>query len=173
MRIESWAGVTAVLSLLFGGVITAEEQCRRFQLPANIELLHDIELAIHTIYDRSPAFREQCARIADASNLRVTVQIDPSIPGRCRAFTIVQRRGHKIRAEIHLPPSSDHAELLAHEFEHILEQIEGLDLRSLARVKDSGVYQLGYAVFETERAQAAGRVVAAEAGRWSRAPAAD
>ena len=30
---------------------------------------------------------------------------------------------------LHLPPSSDHAELLGHEFEHLLEQIEGLDLR--------------------------------------------
>jgi len=173
MRIGSWAGVTAVLALLFGGVISAHEECRQFQLPANIQLLHDIELAIHSIYDRSPSFREQCARIAAADNLRVTVQINPSIPGRCRAFTRVKRHGQKIRAEIHLPPSSDHAELLAHEFEHVLEQIEGLNLQRLARAKDSGVYQLDYAVFETERAQEAGRAVAAQARRWSRARAAD
>lgn len=173
MRIESWVGVTAVLSLLFAGVIAAEEpQYGRFQLPANVKLLHDIELAIQFIYDRSASFREQIARIAKADNLRVTVRIDPSIPGRCRAFTIIQRRGQKIRAEVHLPPSSDHAELLAHEFEHILEQIEGLDLQSLARVKNSGVHEQDYAVFETDRAQAAGRVVKSETRRGG-APAAD
>lgn len=174
MRIDSWVGVTAGLLLLFGGVIAAEsQQCLRSPLPANVHLLHDIERAIQSIYDRSPSFRAQCARIAGADNLRVTVRIDPSIPNRCRAYTIVQRRGNQIRAEVHLPPSSDHAELLAHEFEHILEQIEGLDLRRLARVKESGVYELEYAVFETDRAQAAGRVVVAEAGRLRRPPAAD
>jgi hypothetical protein len=174
MRIESWVGVTAVLSLLYGGVVAAErQQDGRFQLPPNVRLLHDIELAIQFIYDKSPSFRAQLARIAEANNLRVTVQIDPSIPGRCRAFTIVQRRGQKIRAEIHLPPSSDHAELLAHEFEHVLEQIEGVDLRRLARVKDSGVHELEDLVFETDRAQAAGRIVKAETTRRSVVPAAD
>ncbi len=173
MRIESRAGVTAVLLLMVGGAMAAEsQQCRRSVLPANVQLLHSIEQAIQFIHDRSPIFRAQCARIAEAENLRVTVRIDPSIPNRCRAFTIVQRRGHQIRAEVHLPPSTDHAELLAHEFEHILEQIDGLDLRRLARVKRSGVYQLEYAVFETDRAQMAGRLVRAETRR-SRAPAAD
>ena len=134
--------------------------------------MHDIESAIQFIYEGSPSFRAQFARIGEANNLRVTVRIDPSIPGRCRAFTIIQRRGRNIRAEIHLPPSSDHAELLAHEFEHILEQIEGLDLRSLARAKESGVHELDDAAFETDRAQTAGRIVKAETRRGS-APAAD
>jgi hypothetical protein len=173
MRIESWVGVAALLLVLAGGVVASEEQhCCWFQLPANVQLLHDIELAVQFIYDRSPSFRAQLARIAEANNLRVTVRIDPSIPSRCRAFTIIQRRGQHIRAEIHLPPSSDHAELLAHEFEHVLEQIEGLDLQKLARVKNSGVHEQDNAVFETDRAQAAGRIVKAETRR-SRAPAAD
>ena len=58
--------------------------------------------------------------------------------------------------------------MLAHEFEHILEQIEGLDLPTLSRVKGSGVREVEYAVFETERAQAAGEAVAAEVGRYAR-----
>jgi hypothetical protein len=53
-------------------------------------------------------------------------------------------------------------ELIGHEFEHLLEQIEGLDLKRLARVKGSGVRVLEGRVFETDRAQAAGRLVAAE-----------
>ena len=166
MRNESWVGATMIVSMLFGGTIGADEQqWRPFEVPGNVRLLHDIELAIRFIYDRSPLFRSQLARIADAPHVRVTIQIDPSIPSRCRAFTMVQRRGHRIRAEVHLPPSSDHAELLAHELEHVLEQIEGLDLRRLAGVGGSGVYSVEYAVFETDRAQAAGRAVREESRR--------
>ena len=54
--------------------------------------------------------------------------------------------------------ATDHAELLAHEFEHVLEQIEGLDLRRMARERIRRLRD-AYAVFETDRAQAAGRIV--------------
>ena len=175
MRIESWVGVTAVLLLMFGGAIAADEQqrCLRSPLPANVDMPRDLERVIRRIYARSPAFRAQCERIASADNLRVTVRIDTSIPSRCRAFTIVRRRGYEIYADVHLPPSSGLTELVAHEFEHVLEQIEGLDLRRLARVKGSGVRMLEGRLFETDRAQAAGRVVAAEASDHRRMPAAD
>jgi hypothetical protein len=164
MRIESWVGVTAVVLMMFGGASAADEQrCQSSPLPVNIDLAHDLARVLGRIYDRSPVFRAQCERIASADNLRVTVRIDTSIPSRCRAFTIVWRRGYEIYADVHLPPSSGLTELVAHEFEHVLEQIEGLDLRRLARVKGSGVRMLEGEVFETDRAQAAGRVVAAEA----------
>ena len=79
--------------------------------------------------------------------------------------------GTQIFADVHLRPSSNHAEMLAHEFEHILEQIEGLNLRTLSRVKGSGVREVEYAVFETERAisrrgdRGRGRPRAKDAGR--------
>ena len=174
MRIESWVNATVVLLVMFGGAMAAEpQQCRRSPIPANVELAHDLERVLERIYDRSPAFRAQCERIASAGNLRVTVRIDTSIPSRCRAFTIIHRRGRTIRAYVHLPPTSGLIELVAHEFEHLLEQIEGLDLKRLARVKGSGVHESDGQVFETDRAQAAGRVVAAEMSRQPRAPAAD
>jgi len=172
MRVESWVGVMAVLLALSGVTIDAEQECRRSFLPANVHLLHDIERPLQRIYERAPSFRVQCDRIAAAGGLRVTVRIDPLIPSRCRAFTVVRRSGRRILADVHLPPSSDHAEMLAHEFEHIIEQIEGLDLKKLARLKGSGVYEVEYAVFETDRAQSAGRVVKAEV-RQNAAPAAD
>jgi hypothetical protein len=174
MQIGSAVGVTAVLLMMFGGAIAAgPQQCRRSPLPSNVELAHDLAQVLERIYDRSPAFRAQCERIAGAGNLHVTVRIDTSIPGRCRAFTIIHRRGNAIRADVHLPASTSLIELVAHEFEHLLEQIEGLDLRRLARVKGSGVYESEGQVFETDRAQAAGRVVAAEMNRQHRTPAAD
>ena len=76
-------------------------------------------------------------------------------------------------AEVHLPPTNGLIELVAHEFEHVLEQIEGLDLRRLARIKGSGVHELQGRVFETDRAQLAGRIVADQASRQLRTPPAD
>lgn len=162
MRIEWWAGVTAVLLLMFGGTIAAEpQQCRR-TLPANIEVAHDLARVLERIYRRSATFRAQCERIASADNLRVTIRIDTAIPSRCRAYTIVQRRGYDIVADVRLPPTNGLIELIGHEFEHLLEQIEGLDLKRLARIKGSGVREIEREVFETDRAQVAGRLVAAE-----------
>ncbi len=174
MRIESWAGVVVLCAMVSGSSATAVawQQCRSSTLPANVELLADIGRALQRIYDRSPTFRAQCERIAGAQKLRVRIRIDPSIPSRCRAFTIVRRQGFEIQADVHLPPSSNHAELVAHEFEHLLEQIEGLNLRRLARVRGSGVHEIEREIFETDRAQAAGRVVNAEF-RQLRAPATD
>ena len=84
----------------------------------------------------------------------------------------MQRQGHDIRADVHLPPTNGLTELVGHEFEHLIEQIEGLDLKRLARVKGSGVHEGEGRVFETDRAQAAGRVVAPKRER-ARTPAAD
>ena len=162
MRIESWVGVTVVLLMMCWGVTAAEpQQCRR-TIPANIDVAHDLARVLERIYQRSATFRAQCERIAGADNLRVIIRIDTAIPARCRAYTIVRRRGSDIVADVHLPPTNGLIELIGHEFEHLLEQIEGLDLKTLARVKGSGVRLLEGPVFETDRAQAAGRLVAAE-----------
>ena len=150
-----------------------QQRCPRSPLPSNVDMPRDLARVIRRIYDRSPAFRAQCQRIASAHNLRVRVRIDTSIPTRCRAFTIVQRQGHDIRADVHLPPTNGLIELVGHEFEHLIEQIEGLDLKRLARVKGSGVHEGEGQVFETDRAKAAGRVVEAEASRELKTPAAD
>lgn len=185
MQTESWVGVTAMLLMMFVGAAGAEQQqCRRgpgcrvgvacgSPIPSNVDVPRDLERVLARIHDRSPVFRAQCDRIGKAVNLRVKVRIDTAIPSRCRAFTVVQRRGHEIHADVHLPPSAALTELVGHEFEHLLEQIEGLDLRKLARVKGSGVHEVEGGVFETDRAQGAGRVVAVEVSSHRRAPAAD
>jgi hypothetical protein len=165
MRFDGWAGGTLVILTMLGAAVAAEPQrCRSSPLPHNVEFHpRDLEAQIIRIYERSPTFRAQCARIIAAGNLRITVVIDTNIPSHCRAFSVIQRQRDRIRAEVHLPPSTNHSELLAHEFEHILEQIEGLDLRTLARIKGSGVREVQYDLFESDRAQSAGRIVVAEA----------
>jgi hypothetical protein len=95
------------------------------------------------------------------------------MPSGYRAFTNIRRFGREIRADVHLPPGRWLTELVAHEFEHLLEQIEGLNLRVLSRTRGSGVREIERELFETDRAIRAGRVVEAEASGWRRTPVAD
>ena len=164
MRIESWVGGAVVSVLLWcGGMASADgRRCDRVTLPENVEFFSDLDRVVQRIYDRSPTFRSQCERIGSAPNLRVRVHIDTRIPRVCRALTVVKRQGFQIRADVHLPPGTDYSELIGHEFEHLLEQVEGLDLRRLARVRGSGVWSVERELFESDRAQDAGRIVAAE-----------
>ena len=41
-----------------------------------------------------------------------------------------------------IPPVDDHVELIAHELEHVIEQLDDIDLRTLAKVPSSGVQAL-------------------------------
>lgn len=164
MRIESRVGV--VLGVLLCGVLLSAEraqQCQQSSLPANMEFSHDLARVLQRVYDRSPTFRAQCDRLARDENLHVIVRLSTSLPSRCRAMTTIKRYGRIIRADMQLPPGHLLVELVGHEFEHLLEQVEGLDLRALSRVRGTGVREVDPELFETDRAIAAGRVVAEEA----------
>jgi hypothetical protein len=131
-------------------------------LPANIEggVLQQQAL---DLLQRSATFRQQCRLIAASRILRVTLAVGRDMEDRARAQTVMHRyQAGAIRAEVTLGFSEDFLELLAHEFEHILEQVDHVDLRGLAGVRGSGVHQVESDLFETERAQRVGRMVAAE-----------
>jgi hypothetical protein len=117
---------------------------------------------------RSPTFRRQVARLSDADGLTVTVK-RAAAPSTAlwRAQTVITRVGGQVQvAEVQIPPGDGRlvAELIAHEFEHILEQLDGVDLkRWLGRC---GVHRVGAnredSPIETERAHQVGRLVAGE-----------
>ena len=82
----------------------------------------------------SPGFAEQCARIADARYVRVTINpvMSSSTTSRGSARTSIRRfaSGALLAVGRHAGPAHliDYAELFGHEFEHIIEQIERVDL---------------------------------------------
>jgi hypothetical protein len=150
------ASVIVSVGAAYGG----SERCERSSVPRNVALASDLGRAFQHIYERSPTFRAQCERIGEAANLRVRVRLNTVLPRNCRALTTIERYGAgMIRADVYLPPGSDYSELIAHEFEHLLEQIEGLNLRRLSRLRGSGVREVDRELFESDRAQAAGRIV--------------
>ena len=83
------------------------------------------------------------------------------LPGFRRAETTIKRyEAGYITAEIIVPPGLEFFELLAQELEHVLEQIEGVDLAALIRrglaTRDAS------GIFETARARDAGLSAALE-----------
>jgi hypothetical protein len=156
----------SVLGLTAAAVPSVQQtnQCR--VLPANIQADDDLRQDIEQVLRRSRTLREQCARIGSAPHVHVRVTIAPRIAAPLtRAQSIVRRYASGLLVvAIELPvASTDFVELLAHEFEHVTEFIDGIDLRALAQRGDSGVTQRrSDGAFESQRAAAAGLAAAAE-----------
>jgi hypothetical protein len=136
------------------------------RMPPRMQVAVDLRRAVEVMLSRSPTFRNQCRRLAVAKLLYVRMRYDGRLAERSvRARTIVQRyRSGVIIAMVEIRPTGPPEEWIAHEFEHVLEQIEGVRLPELAgRVR--GVWRASSDMFETERAIRAGQLVAGEVRR--------
>jgi hypothetical protein len=125
-----------------------------FSQPSNIQA-GPLQQEFTELLQRSATFRRQCARIAATRVLRVTLRIGTVLDERARAQTTINRyEAGGIRAEVTLRFAEDYLELLAHEFEHIIEQIDRVSLRDEV-ARGRGWVTPGGA-FETRRAFNAG-----------------
>jgi Tol biopolymer transport system component len=84
---------------------------------------------IERMWRASPTFRQQCARLAAVPELRITVRADfRQSRSDSRAFTTMQRRnGRFTSAEVVLRVPDQTVELIAHELEHVVEQLDGVE----------------------------------------------
>ena len=143
----------AVAPLLIACHMFASPVCESAQ-PSNIRT-GQLHQEFIDLLQRSATFRRQCARIAATSVLRVTLHIGSTMDPRARAQTIINRyEAGAIRAEVTLRFAEDYLELLAHEFEHIIEQVDGVNLRSEA--VQGRAWRTPSGAFETRRAFDAG-----------------
>ena len=138
-------------------------------LPANLIVPPTMRRTVEAMLRSSPTFRRQCLRIANAPQATVAMSwfhSNNSGQGRARTVVTTTSTGRRI-AMMAIPPVDDHAELIAHELEHVIEQLDDIDLRTLAKVPSSGVQRCEgrEEAYETVRAIRAGRVVSAEVRR--------
>jgi hypothetical protein len=121
---------------------------------------------VESMLRESPTFRRQCIRIAGAPNLTVHLVIGPyQRRSDVRAITRMTRTpSGAVAAFVDIGPLHDTVELIAHEFEHIIEQLDGIDLAARAALPHTGVSSVGPVggMFETERAKLVGLKVASE-----------
>jgi hypothetical protein len=137
-------------------------------LPANLDAASTYRRLLETMLQRSPTFRRQCRRIANSPDLEVTLGTGGS-PGTrgVRARTRIVRKDGRLLATIEVLRMDDPVELIAHEIEHVIEQLDGVDLPSKAAMTSSGVHLCAgeEAAFETDRATRVGLTVSAEVQR--------
>ena len=136
-------------------------------LAGGLRLAARLQPVVADMCRRAPTFRRPVVRLAAQPGLVVTVEPAVfAISSRALAMTDITRVNGEVRtAYVRVPAGHDLllVELLGHEFEHILEQLDGVELSTW--VGRSGVYRVGdprSGPVETERARQVGRLVAGE-----------
>jgi hypothetical protein len=89
--------------------------------------------------------------------------LHPFASGPHARTEITQTDRGRLLAAVEINPLGNFMELLAHELEHVIEQLDGIDLKAKAAVAESGVRNSTGGTFETSRAVRVGSVVAFEA----------
>lgn len=137
---------------------------RPVAVPPNLDVTSLHRALVEQMLERSPTFRRQCLRIAAAPSLTVTIRTrHVSASAGVRAQTqFVTTPSSRLHAVVEIIAMQDLAELIAHELEHVIEQLDGVDLRVRAAEASTGVRHTGGGSFETVRAVRVGRAVAAE-----------
>jgi len=134
--------------------------------PMNVLIREEsVRATVAAMLRASPTFRRPWARIGRTSDLRVVVtrSLMGGWPAAGAVTRITRTAAGRVLAHVEIGHAGDQITLLAHEFEHILEQLDDVDLAAMAARSGTGVRQFGHAQgFETERAIAVGRQVSGE-----------
>ena len=163
--------VIAVRLLLAVLLIVASRSPARGSDDGTVEVAQTVHVApeLQSLADRlreqSPTFKQQWDRLSREPRLYVRVRLDATIGESpyCARTTIRRTIDGAFVAFVNIRAFGDPTEWLAHELEHIIEQLDGLNLGRLARLGGEGVWRAADGVFETRRALRAGRRVVDEA----------
>ncbi len=132
-------------------------------LPTNFDIDPVFRVFVDRMRQSSPTFRSQARRLAVETRLLVRIRPEdlPRQPSSAHARTILSRQHDQlVSALVYLRPSPMAIELIAHELEHIVEQLDGVNLQ--AQAGNGVVWASGDGAFETRRAIEAGRRVVLE-----------
>lgn len=156
---RSFIACVAFVAVLSCVSINAQEE----RLPINLTVPKSLRPVLEKMMQRSPTFRHQIELLARRPGVRVNVSYGGLRNGR-RYHALSTVRRHQfgamvVQTTLYVP--ADVVEIMAHEMEHICEQIEGVDLRKLAAAKSAGVISFA-GHFETLRAIQVGQQVARE-----------
>jgi hypothetical protein len=134
-----------------------------FSVPS-IQIAPELKDEVAMMLRRSPTFRSQFRRIAAARRVVVAVNLDPMLQtASLRALTTFRRyTSGLVVVSVSIGPVVHPAQWIGHEFEHVLEQLEGRQLSAMSDDGSQGVWQTLDDTFETERAMRAGETVREE-----------
>jgi len=133
-------------------------------LPCRVLAQGRLRPLLDELWARSVTFRQQCRRLAGA---RALVLLQGASAGETvwPAESRIGRLGDgRVMARVRVRTGRESVEVIAHELEHVLERIDGVQLALDAMKRGSGTTIAGGA-YETRRATEAGRTVAKEVRR--------
>lgn len=144
-------------------VLSTSSAFAQSSLPSNLQMAPMYRELVESMADRSATFRRQLTRIASEPGLTIDLEFVPRIIG-ARAETRMVRQVDRLDARIQVARLEDRIELIAHEIEHVIEQMDGVDLAAASAAGDIGIYSVSGSgkVFETDRAARIGLSVAQE-----------
>jgi hypothetical protein len=128
--------------------------------PANIVVQQELRPAIAQLWAGSPTFRAQCLKIGEQKRYRIAVVIEPGLAlnRSCRAQCVLRVYSSGfVTARVMVPSSRQVTELIPHELEHVIEHIDGVNLKRDLTRYGSGTYDAGGGLIETARAVRMGR----------------
>ena len=108
-------------------------------LPSNLTASAVFRPALERMWQSSPTFRRQCGRLSAAPQLHVNLLMEELArhPSSYHARAAMKRQsGALVSVNIHLTRFEDPIELIAHEIEHVIEQLEGVDLGAQAGTRE-------------------------------------
>src|SRR3954447_2012881 len=101
-------------------------------LPPNVTMAIGYDDLVDAMLRSSPTFRAQCSRIARASHLHVTIRRSVFAAPQSAVTHMTRHDDGRIDADVEVGLFGDVVLLIAHEFEHILEQLDGVNLAAMA-----------------------------------------
>ena len=139
----------AALLLAAPTVHASAETCTR-SMPSNIDAPDDLWHHMRLMLQRSATFRQQCRRL-DVPRLHVRIRPDAQLLDRpFRARSVIQRsESGRLTAWVAITPVGNPTQWLAHELEHIIEQLDGVRIPQLALTSSRDAWRTGADMFET------------------------
>jgi hypothetical protein len=128
--------------------------------PANIVVQPELRAAVAQLWEGSPTFRAQCLKIGEQKRYRVAVVVEMSLAlsRSWRAQCVLRSYSSGfVTARVMVPYSRQVTELIPHELEHIIEHIDGVNVKREAARAGTGAYDAGGGRVETVRAVRMGR----------------
>jgi len=131
------------------------------EYPRSLKVDANLRSSLEQMRAASATFTAQCARLDAEDKLVVLLRLDPTLSKvRFRARSTIKRYSSGLLvATVSVAPGSDQAEWIAHEFEHVLEVLDGGYPASDLRAQSHGLTRSADGMIETARAVAVGRTV--------------
>ena len=160
-----------VICFVVTGALRPSPGLASVALPSNLAAGAIFQAALESMWQSSPTFRRQCRRLSAAPRLRVNLLLEDLArrPASYQARSAMKRQnGVLVSVDILLTRIEDRVELIAHEIEHVIEQLDEIELE--AHVGGGNVWKREDGAFETRRAIEVGRRVAHDVSGAAQVP---